>query len=184
MNSYVTMYRAKAHTDDLLRQAKKAGAVAGPRKGGRPSIAAVAHGAVTSVRRSTSARQEPAHAMDRDVTIRFATAADDSALRRLAQLDCCAVPPPPLLIAKEAGEIRAALSVLTSDAIADPFHPAAALVELLRMRGAQVRSTSRRCEQVSPTSHTTRPRRMGDTRGADRATPSPGLGALLDPEPD
>jgi hypothetical protein len=119
MNSNLTIYLAKAHNDDLLRRAKKAGAVTWRSEGPLRSISAVANRAVGGVRRSTSARQEPGHSMDRDITIRFATASDELGLRRLAQLDSSAVPPPPVLIAEEDGETRAALSVLSANVVAD-----------------------------------------------------------------
>ena len=156
MNSYLTSYLAQAHTDDLLRQARKARAAAHPRDGRRQSIASLAHRAVTGVRHLASARQEPGRSTERDVTIRLAAPADDPALARLAHLDSSSVPPPPVLIAEASGEPRAAVSLLSSDAIADPFHPTAALVELLRVRAVQIarRPAARRRKQTSRPRHT------------------------------
>jgi hypothetical protein len=113
---------------------------------------ALARRAMAGVRRLASARQQPEHSAGLDVTIRFAVPADDPALRRLAQLDSSSVPTPPLLIGEEDGEVMAALSLLSADAIADPFHSTSALVQLLRTRAAQVgRGTARRYERISPT---------------------------------
>jgi hypothetical protein len=139
MNSHLITYIATAHTDELLRQAEKARTVSRQRDGRRPSIAAVVRRAMAGVRRPTSAGQpaERSRSAGRDVTIRLAAPADDPALDRLAQLDSSSVPPPPFLIAEEDGEVRAALSLLSADAIADPFHSTAALVELLRTRAGQ-----------------------------------------------
>ena len=72
-------------------------------------------------------------ASDDPITIRPAYADDDLALLRLAALDSAdAVPATPLLIAEVDGELRAALSLRDQTAIADPFHPTAGIVELLR----------------------------------------------------
>jgi hypothetical protein len=61
---------------------------------------------------------------------------DERALIRLAQLDSARVPPAPRLLAFEGGELRAAISLATGAAIADPFAATAWLVELLRARAA------------------------------------------------
>lgn len=173
MTSYLNYYVAKAHADDLLRQAKEARAPAQRPAGRRPSIAAVTHRAVTRVRRSTPPRRQPGHSADREVTIRFATPADDPALRRLAQLDSSSVPRPPVLIAEQDGETRAALSVLSSHTITDPFHSTAALVELLRTRAVRVGmdSEARSCEPIARRRPTTpsgrRPARTGGETLAD-----------------
>ena len=72
------------------------------------------------------------------VVIRTATAADVPALHRLAALDCAACPRGPLLVAEVEGQIRAALPLAGGASVADPFHRAAELVELLRLRTAQL----------------------------------------------
>jgi hypothetical protein len=72
------------------------------------------------------------------VVIRTATAADVAALHRLAALDCAACPRGPLLVAEVEGEIRAALPLAGGASVADPFHRAAELIELLRLRAAQL----------------------------------------------
>jgi hypothetical protein len=72
-----------------------------------------------------------------DISIRLAGAADALSLQRVAQRDSRAVPDGRLLVAEVAGEIRAALSLETGESVADPFHPTAALVDLLRLRARQ-----------------------------------------------
>jgi hypothetical protein len=67
------------------------------------------------------------------ITVREGTAADDAALERLAQLDSRAVPAGPVLVAEVGGEVRAAIPVRGGEAIADPFHPTAELVAMLRL---------------------------------------------------
>jgi hypothetical protein len=70
------------------------------------------------------------------IEVRPAHPDDERGLTRLAQLDSARVPPAPLLLAFEGGELRAALSLTTGTAIADPFAPTAWLVELLHARVA------------------------------------------------
>ena len=67
-----------------------------------------------------------------EITIRQATSSDAFALRRLAALDDRAALHGDVLIAEQAGEIRAALSVEDDRTVANPFAPTATLVELLR----------------------------------------------------
>jgi hypothetical protein len=73
------------------------------------------------------------------IEVRPAHPDDERALIRLAQLDSARVPPAPLLLAFEGEELRAAISLATGAAIADPFAPTAWLVELLRARAAPSR---------------------------------------------
>lgn len=70
------------------------------------------------------------------IEIRPARPDDEPALTRLGQLDSARVPPAPLVLAVEGGELRAAISLATGAAIADPFAPTARLVELLRTQAA------------------------------------------------
>jgi hypothetical protein len=73
------------------------------------------------------------------VTIRHAAAADAERLRRLAQLDSAPAPSGPMLVAEVDGRLRAALPLAGGAApIADPFYRGAELLELLRMRAAQL----------------------------------------------
>jgi hypothetical protein len=68
------------------------------------------------------------------VTIREASFEDRDALRRLAERDSAPVPSGRLLLGEVDGELRAAVAVVGGDAIADPFHHTAELVDLLRVR--------------------------------------------------
>ncbi|HLM31609.1 MAG TPA: hypothetical protein VK326_08125 [Solirubrobacterales bacterium] len=72
------------------------------------------------------------------MTIREATDADRQALVRLAGRDSARVPAGRLLLAEVGGEVRAAISILSGEAIADPFRPTAELVSLLRPRAHQL----------------------------------------------
>jgi hypothetical protein len=70
------------------------------------------------------------------IEIRPARPADEDALKRLAERDSAEIPPAPLLIAVQGGEVRAALSRANGRAIADPFAPSRRLVDILRIHGA------------------------------------------------
>jgi hypothetical protein len=72
------------------------------------------------------------------VTLRYASAADAFALRRLADLDSSLTPEGPALVAEVDGRLRAALPLDGGDPIADPFHRGVELIELLRVRAAQL----------------------------------------------
>jgi hypothetical protein len=73
------------------------------------------------------------------VTFRYATPCDGPALDRLAQLDSSRIPDGPLLIAEVQDELWAAVSLDDGAAIADPFHPTAALLRTLHERARQLR---------------------------------------------
>ena len=72
-----------------------------------------------------------------DISIRLAAAADMPALRRIAERDSRLLPQGDLLVAEAHGEVQAALSLQTGEAVADPFRPTAALVDLLKLRAQQ-----------------------------------------------
>jgi hypothetical protein len=72
------------------------------------------------------------------VTIRRAYPDDRHALRRLAILDSADLLAGDVLVAEVDGELRAAVALHGGDAIADPFHRTADLVELLRIRAARL----------------------------------------------
>src|SRR4051794_30013358 len=74
-----------------------------------------------------------------DVTIRWAVPTDLAALERVAALDSKRLPAGPLLVAVVDGQIRAALSTIGRQAIADPFFPSLNLVRLLSTRAEQLR---------------------------------------------
>jgi hypothetical protein len=70
-----------------------------------------------------------------EITIRQASSNDAFALRRLAALDDRPALRGDVLLAEQAGEIRAALSLESGRSIANPFAPTAELVEILRLQG-------------------------------------------------
>ena len=72
------------------------------------------------------------------LTLRQANAADSPRLRQLAAV--AAVPPPsgPVLLAVVDGRLRAALPLNGGTPIADPRHCGKELIELLRIRAAQL----------------------------------------------
>jgi hypothetical protein len=91
-----------------------------------------------------------------DLLIRTAVPSDAPALGRLAALDEAPLPGGQLLVAEVAGELWAAVSLDTLEAIADPFHPTAGVIALVQMRAGQLR--------ISAAS----PRRRWWRRGATR----------------
>lgn len=68
------------------------------------------------------------------ISIRTAADKDATALHRLAALDSAHVPAGPVLMAEVDGTPRAAISVATGTAVADPFYASADLLDLLRLR--------------------------------------------------
>jgi hypothetical protein len=70
--------------------------------------------------------------MTSPLVLRPATSADTADLERLAALDSARPLEGEVLLAYASGEVRAALSVDTGRAVADPFWPSADLVELLQ----------------------------------------------------
>jgi hypothetical protein len=78
-----------------------------------------------------------------NLTIRRATAADTSAVRRLAALDSAFPPTGDVLLAELGDELWAALSIDTGAAVADPFRPSSDVVELLRFRANRPSEDSR-----------------------------------------
>ena len=76
------------------------------------------------------------------ITIRRATEADAPALARLAALDAGRVPAGDLLLAEIDGQARVALSILTGEYVADPFHATRELVALLARRAARLRAVT------------------------------------------
>jgi hypothetical protein len=74
------------------------------------------------------------------ISIRAAIGSDDAELVRLAERDSTVVPREPLLVAEVGGALRAAISLADGATIADPFHPTADLVSLLRARARHART--------------------------------------------
>lgn len=66
------------------------------------------------------------------LVLRPATTADAADLERLAALDSARPLTGEVVLASVDGELRAALSLETGRAVADPFHPSLELVPLLR----------------------------------------------------
>jgi hypothetical protein len=68
-----------------------------------------------------------------EITIRQATSDDAFALRRLAALDDRPALRGTVLVAEQAGEIRAALSIDSDRVVANPFAATADLIEMLHV---------------------------------------------------
>jgi hypothetical protein len=75
--------------------------------------------------------------MTEPITITRSTESDSVQVWRLAALDDRRAPKGPALLAYVDGELRAALGLEDGQAIADPFHPTAELVEILRFQARQ-----------------------------------------------
>ena len=73
-----------------------------------------------------------------EIAIRPARPADVGDVRRLAQLVDRPVPAAPMLLAESDGALVVALSTLTGDVVSDPFRATGDLVDLLRLRSAQL----------------------------------------------
>lgn len=73
-----------------------------------------------------------------EIKIRQATKADGFALRRLAALDDSPSLRGLVLLAEEAGELRAAIGLEDARVIANPFARTADLVDMLRMHREHV----------------------------------------------
>lgn len=83
----------------------------------------------------TESRPEPRWSA---LVIRLAVAADETRLRRLAQMDSARPLSGQTLLAEQGGSVIAALSLAEGAAIADPFVPSADAVAMLRVRAAQL----------------------------------------------
>jgi hypothetical protein len=88
-------------------------------------------------------RTQPEEAtMAPEIRIRQATTADEFALRRLALLDDRPALRGDVLLAEEAGDLRAAISLENGRVVANPFAPTAQLVDMLRMHRTQVETVA------------------------------------------
>ena len=76
-------------------------------------------------------------------TFRSATAADESALRRLAELDSQRPLSGRILIGEIAGAPAAAVSLADGRVIADPFQRTAHLTPVLRLRARSLQASAR-----------------------------------------
>ena len=155
MNSHLHRYLAQTRTDELLRQAADRRHVVDTQEQ-HSWLSAAVRRAARRVRGSADGSPQPVPSADADVRIRYARQDDDAALRRLAALDSASVPAAPLLVGEVDGELHAALSLVDSAVIADPFRPTVALVELLRVRTAQL-GAARAAEQHRSANQTRRP---------------------------
>jgi hypothetical protein len=72
--------------------------------------------------------------MTESITITRAGDADAPKLWRLAALDDRRAPRGPALLAYAGDELRAAVGLADGRAVADPFHPTAEIVEMLRFQ--------------------------------------------------
>lgn len=81
---------------------------------------------------------------DPDLTLRVASSEDAPALARLAELDDAAPLAGPVLLAEVEGSPRAAVSLSEHRAIADPFTPTEALLQLLMLRARQLEGPASR----------------------------------------
>ena len=75
---------------------------------------------------------------ERTVTLRLGVPGDECPLARLAALDSSDPLAQPVLLADVDGQVLAALTLTDGAVVADPFHPTAELVELLRARAYQL----------------------------------------------
>jgi hypothetical protein len=83
--------------------------------------------------------------MTSPLVLRPATSADSDGLERLAALDSARPLSGDVLVAAAGGELRAALSLDSGRAVADPFWPSGELVVLLRAAaGERPRRLARR----------------------------------------
>lgn len=83
------------------------------------------------------------------LVLRPATTADAADLERLAALDSARPLTGEVVLASVDGELRAALSLETGRAVADPFHPSLELVPLLRAAAGE-RPARRRLRRRAP----------------------------------
>ena len=72
------------------------------------------------------------------VSVRRAIAGDAAAIARVAALDSARVPEEPVLLAEVDEIVVAAVSLADGHVVADPFQRTADIVELLRLRAAQL----------------------------------------------
>jgi len=76
------------------------------------------------------------------ITIRRSREDDARAIGRLAQLDSREAPNGDALLAFVDDELLAAMPLSGGEAVADPFHRTAEVVDLLRLRAGQGRSAA------------------------------------------
>ena len=84
------------------------------------------------------AQPQPPRRVERNVTIRLGAPRDDHRLAQLAELDSSGPPAQPVLLAQVDGQLTGAISLSDGTVVADPFRPTADVVDLLRVRAAQL----------------------------------------------
>jgi hypothetical protein len=72
------------------------------------------------------------------VTIRALGGEDAASLRELTERDTARMLHGNIVGAERSGRLMAAISLTSGDVVADPFHPTADLVALLRLRAGQI----------------------------------------------
>jgi hypothetical protein len=115
MTTTLSQPLAKAHTEELIRDARD----------------------------RRLALRAPFEPLWSPLVIRLATAGDQRALERLAELDSRPTPGGTTLIAELRGSPVAAVSLEDGDQIADPFVPTGDITELLRLRAQQLSRSAR-----------------------------------------
>jgi len=104
------------------------------------------------------------------ITIRGAVAEDVEALDRLAQRDTRAIPDGELLIALVGTEVRAAISLVSGETVADPFHPTEELLDMLTLRASEVRggrkTRGRRFRSATPRTSPAAPQPASSSGGS------------------
>lgn len=76
--------------------------------------------------------------VDTNVTIRLGAPRHEHRLAKLAELDSSRTPAQPVLLAEVDGQLAAAISLSDGTIVADPFRPTADVVDVLRVRAAQL----------------------------------------------
>lgn len=82
------------------------------------------------------------------LVLRLATAADAADLERLAGLDSARPLGGEVMLAHVDGDVRAALSLETGHAVADPFYPSLQLMPLLRAAAGERTRPQRRATRL------------------------------------
>jgi hypothetical protein len=113
----------------------------------------------------------------RELIVRLAGAADRADLERLAQLEGRALRSGATLLAERRGEVLAAVSIESGEAIADPFRPTADLVAILLRSRAHLRGEPGRRRPRGPLGLLGRLASLG--RGPPSAPALPGSEYLL-----
>jgi hypothetical protein len=129
---YLQMLLARAHTDDLYRDAAAARRAAEARRDAKARRSARARG------HRRSGLSTELSAAEQAVTLRRYSAEDHDPLARLAALDSSKPPDQPVVVAEIGGELRAALSLNDGSLVADPFHLTGGVAHLLRAYARQL----------------------------------------------